>query len=88
MDSYLPKLFSRGCSPRTSAIDGDTLSHFPGVSGGGSRGGTTDGVGQAIPQVDATTAATATIVDVASVGGGGTVGGGVGRQVGNVGMPE
>ena len=78
------RLFSRGCSPRTSAIDGETLPHFPGMSGSGNRGGTSGGVRPAISQVDAATVTTATIVDVASVGGGGA-GEGVGRQVG---MPE
>ena len=46
-------ILSSGCSPRTSAIDGETLPHFPGVGRGG---------------INAATVTTATIVDVGSVG--------------------
>ena len=72
-------ILSSGCSPRTSAIDGETLPHFPGVGRGGinAGGGGGGGGGPAIPQVDVATVTTATIVDVGSVG--------VGRQSG---MPE
>ena len=70
-------ILSSGCSPRTSAIDGETLPHFPGVGRGGINAAGGGGGGPAIPQVDAATVTTATIVDVGSVG--------VGRQSG---MPE
>ena len=70
-------ILSSGCSPRTSAIDGETLPHFPGVGRGGINAAGGGGGGPAIPQVDVATVTTATIVDVGSVG--------VGRQSG---MPE